>query len=210
MQLPTIYTPTVDYPLLGAFTVLLVGAVLTVETPSLRRWVLPAGGTAILAAASLLLNLRWLFPSIIPACLTPYPSALLEFAKVYHILYAAQTLVASDATLEPTALLVSNHIVHIFAYDFLLTRGYTHVTSLLLFQSTNGFLQALGHLRGTGRAMILLQSYIRLATSLWLLYQYWTLNIPAPVFGIVAVSTITHQYFKLTYPYSQLISEPLL
>lgn len=210
MTFLTLYTPTLDLTLLAATSVLFVGAVLTVETPSLRRWVLPVMCSGILAAASLLLNLRWVFPTDIPAWLTPYPYSLLDFVKVYHVLYAAQLFVTCDPELDPMLLLQFNHILHFFIYDYLLWSRHVHIMSLLLIQSSNGFLQALGRLRGTSRRMLLLQSYTRLASSLWLLYQYWTLNIPGSVFGAVVITNIAHHTIRLAYPYTQVITEPML
>jgi hypothetical protein len=210
MTFPTLYTPTIDFTLLAATSVLFIGAVLTVETPSLRRWVLPTMGCGTLAAASLLLNLRWLFPAAIPIWLAPFSHSVLEFAKIYHLLYAIQTLVARDAELDPLIPLMSNHIVHIFVYDFLLSYGHAYITGLLLIQSIHGFLQAVGRLLGANRRLILLQSYTRLAASLWLLYQYWTLNIPATVFGFTVVTNCMYHSFKYTYPYSQTIMEPMV
>jgi hypothetical protein len=210
MIFPTLYMPTIDFTLLAATSILFIGAVLTVETPSLRRWVLPTMGCGTLAAASLLLNLRWVFPAAIPVWLAPFSHSVLEFAKIYHLMYALQTLVARDAELDPMFLLLSNHILHIFLYDYLRWYRHVHSMSLLLIQSMNGFLQALGRLRGTSRGMLLLQSYTRLATSLWLLYQYWTLHIPAAVFGAVVITNFAHHSLKLAYPYSQAITEPML
>lgn len=210
MTFLTLYTPTMDFTLLTAASVLFVGAVLTVETPPLRSWVLPTLGSGILAATSLLLNLRWLFPTAIPVWLAPYPYSLLEFAKVYHVLYAAQLFVTCDPELDPMLLLQFNHLLHFFLYDYLLWSRHVHIVSLLLIQSTNGFLQGLGRLRGTSRTMLLLQSYTRLATSLWLLYQYWTLNIPATVFGAGVITNFVHHAIKIAYPYSQVIMEPML